>query len=163
MKKPFIFLIILIVALSGMLQAQEVPAVLTDDDIEHFIKTFKPMTAELEAMGHNMESDDEADPMAGFAGIRASFEEIMAHEEVIEILKKYDWDEHFLDTFIAVSMGYFYNTMNLELDKMEEDERNMAKPMMDMLMDQMKILVNEKDIELLQSHMTELDAVFDEE
>ena len=162
MKKPFIFTLIMLVTLSGMLQAQEVAAVLTDDDIEHFIKTFKPMTAELEALGHNMESDDESDPMADFASVRASMEEIMVHEEVLAVLKKYDWDEKFLDTYIATSMGYFINKMNFELSKMEEDEKEMAKPMMDMFMTQMKQLVNDKDIELLQPYTSELDALFEE-
>ena len=107
------------------MRAQEAPAVLTDNDIEHFIKTFKPMTAELEEHGHTMEEENEPDPMAGFANIRTAMQEMMAEDEVITILKKYDWDENFIDTYIAVSMGYFYNKMNMELNKMEDDEKAM--------------------------------------
>lgn len=162
MKKLYGFLTIFLVIISGLLKAQEVAAVLTDDDIEHFIKTFKPMTAELEEKGHTMEEENEPDPMAGFANIKVAMQEMMVEAEVIAILKKYDWDENFLDTYIAVSMGYFYNKMNMELNKMEEEEKAMAKPMMDMFMTQMKMMVNDKDIEMLQSHMSALDAVFED-
>ena len=52
MKKLYGFLTIFLIIISGLLRAQEAHAVLTDNDIEHFIKTFKPMTAELEENGH---------------------------------------------------------------------------------------------------------------
>lgn len=94
----------------GSLRAQEVKAVLNNDDIKHFIETFKPMTVELDALGHDFKDEKETEdenPMAAFANMRATMKEIMSEKEVLAILKKYDWDENFLDTYIAVNMGYF--------------------------------------------------------
>ncbi len=166
-KLPILCLLFLF--FGGFLQAQEVKAVLNDGDIEHFIKTFKPMTAELDALGYNFEDEDEddneeenedEDPMAAFANMRAEMKEIMSENEVLTILKKYDWDEDFLDTYIAVSIGYSYNKVNNELEDMDESEKEMAKPFMDLFLDQFRLMVHKDDLKMLQDHMTALDAVF---
>ena len=66
------------------------------------------MTEELETLGHKFDEsdDDETNPMASFADMRNKMQVLMAKDEVLTILKKYDWDETFLDTYIAVSMGF---------------------------------------------------------
>jgi hypothetical protein len=165
LSKP-LFLCFFFLLFAETLKAQEVQPVLKDGDIEHFIKTFKPMTEELDALGHDFEDEeedeDEMDPAAAFANLRASMKEIMAKDEVLTILKKYDWDENFIDIYIAISMGYYYNKMNNELEKMDDEEKEVSKPFMDLFLDQFKLLVHKKDLEMLQDHMKELDVVFEE-
>ena len=150
----------------GTVQAQEISPVLKNGDIDHFIKSFKPMTTELEALGHTFnasdENDNEMNPMADFANMRMKMKEVMSKNEVLTILKKYDWDENFLDIYIAVSMGYFYNTINMELDKMDDAEKEMAKPMMDMFLNQITLMVHKDDIEMLKPRMADLDIVFED-
>jgi hypothetical protein len=147
-----------------ILQAQEVKAVLKNGDVEHFIRTFKPMTEELDALGYDFEDEDEeeANPMAAFANMRATMKEIMTENEVSTILKKYDWDENFIDVFIAISIGYAYNKMINEIEKMDDSEKEMAKPFMDLFLDQFRQMVHKKDLEMLQSHMAALDPLFEE-
>jgi hypothetical protein len=163
-KVPILCLSFLLFA--GILQAQEVKAVLKDGDIEHFIKTFKPMTAELDALGYDFEDEDEdedeQDPAVAFANMRASMKEILSENEVSTILKKYDWDEDFIDVFIAISIGYSYNKMTTEFEKMDESEKEVTKPLMDLFLDQFRSMVNKKDLDMLQEHMTALDVIFEE-
>jgi len=154
------------------LQAQEVPAVLKEGDVEHFIETFHPLENELDALGHNFdmgeeeedeeEDEDATDPMAAFTNMRAKIKIMMSEDEVLTVLNKYDWDENFFNIYIAVSMGYYVNKMNNEMEKMDESEKEMAKPFMDMILDQMKMMVHDKDILMIQDHMTALDVVFEE-
>lgn len=44
---------------------------------------------------------------------------------------------------------------------MDEAEKEMAKPMMDLFLNDFRLLVNKDDTELLQGYMAELDAVFE--
>ncbi len=161
LMNKFFFLIVFLSC--GFIQAQDIKPVLEDGDIEHFISTFKPMIAELEALGHTMSEDnDDTDPMAGFTEMSSYIQEIMTKNEVMEILEKYDWAEDYGSKYIAISMGYFYNTINMELDKMSDEEKEMAKPMVDMFLNQIVLMVHKDDIEMLKSRMADLDAVFED-
>ena len=162
MKNCHTFILCLFIGI-GSLSGQEIKAVLTNDGIDHFIKSFKPMTAELEALGHTMNEDSEdTNPMAGFASLSGYIQGLMTKDDVTSILEKYDYDEKYGFTYIAISMGYLYNTMNSELEKMDAKEKEMAKPIMDMFLNQILLMVHKDDIEMLKSRMADLDAVFED-
>ena len=160
--KSLIALLVLLFPIVCVAQTTEVAAVLNDGDVQHFIKTVKPMTEELEALGHSLETEEEeVNPMDPLGSMRAVMNAMMARDDVMSILKKYDWDESFANTYLAIGAGYSYLKVTQEFESMPEDQKAQAQGMIDMMTQQFKTMVHDDDIAAVQPHMDALDVVFE--
>jgi len=147
------------------LKAQQSEPILTDGDIQHFITTYKPMIAELEALGHDFDSDideEEINPGNMFAAIGAAMQSIAAQSDVKAILDKYEWDEQFFPKFMAIATGFSYHKMDVALEEMTEEEKQYGEAMINMLKEQMAMRVHEDDLALVKPYLDELEAVLED-
>ncbi len=142
--------------------AQGTGPILNEEDVSRFIETYRPMTQELEALGHDLDMGEDENTENMFATMNASIAALMANNEVSAIINKYGWDEKFGMVFMTISFGYMYNTMAREMEALPDEQKEQVKPMMDMMLGQIRSVTHEKDLELVKSYLTELDPVFKE-
>jgi len=146
------------------LKAQQIEPILTNGDIQHFISSYKPMMAELEALGHDFDSDieEEINPGNMFSAIGAAMQGIAAQSDVKAILDKYEWDEQFFPKFMTIGMGFSYHKMDEALEEMSEEEKQYGEAMINMFKGQMATMVHEDDLTLLKPYLDELEEVLED-
>ena len=158
MKKLIITLFVLSISLPALCQAP--PAVLSMADIDRFIETVKPMTAEFEAIPE-LNEDLEEEELESYEAVLQSFKEISDYEEARNIITKYGWDvDDYPQKMIAITWGTTYILMMKYTEEMPEEQ---AKAFRDLYGDQYSKLVNEADLDLIKSRIADLEKVFKEE
>ena len=161
--KNYLLFICIIVTLG--LKAQQSEPILSDGDLQHFIATYKPMIAEMEALGHDLDSDfddEEINPGNMFAAIGAAMQNIAAQSDVKAILDKYDWDEQFFPKFMTIGMSFSYHKMDVALEEMTEEEKKYGEAMINMFKEQMATMVHENDLAMVKPYLDELEGVLED-
>lgn len=120
-------------------------------DVEKFIKTYKPLSADLEALGSRF------DNIQDYNMIQA----LSANKEVNDVLKKHGWDEQWLGKFMTISMSYMMVKMDEQLSEMSADEREQFEQYMGASFGPIKEMITEPDVQMVKERVTELDALFD--
>lgn len=148
MKK---LLFILCLSISG-LWAQEVSSILSDGDIDKFIKTYQPLAKELEALGDDWEKVQNP----------TTAEAMEASSEMNAVFKKYGWDEDYLQKFSTIISGTAYVGVLQQMDEMDDTQ----KQMMQGYMTQMKSLygtnISEEDVKKIKPRYKEIMEVIEE-
>ena len=101
-------------------QAQESSlhtAILSDADIDLFIKSFKPLNEDLIKLGDQYQNLNDPTALKAFA----------SSEKVKSIFKKHGWSEGYYSKFTAITMSYASIQIDDELNKLPEDQRKMME------------------------------------
>ena len=125
---------------------------LSASDIEKFVKTFPAIVKELDEIGKEIDEQDQG-----------AFTEVFRAPEVLSILEKHDWDsEEFLKKYAVIMNGYAYLKMEEQMSGMSEDEKKIMGGMMEQSVKAFRNFVNDEQLEVIKSHMDDLDPVFEE-
>lgn len=122
-------------------------------DIDKFIKTYAPVTKEIEELGKDLTTM--RDPTI--------LESLSANEQVQQILNKYGWDEQWMGKWISLSMSYGIVKMEQEVANLPADQREQYEQILASSTSQMRAMVTEQDIKLVEKRMKELDQVFEQD
>lgn len=141
--------ILFILTLTFASAQEELPAVLTNDDISLFIKSYKPLKKDLMKLGDEYENI--SDPTA--------LQSLEANEKAQAIFNKYGWDNDYISKFNAIIKGYAYVKVKNELDLLPEDQKKYMAPTLDM----MKLQVNLEDAKKVANKVNELDIILEDE
>lgn len=118
-----------------------VTAVLSEATVDRFIKSVKPMNAELKELGYDLTTE----------------QELVTTVKVMAIMEKYGWNESFAQEFASITLGFSYLKMMENIDKMPEEQQQAMK---DMYINQYKNLVHDDDLKLIKLKLTEIEAAF---
>lgn len=170
-KKIFAFAILLVVAVSCF--AQTAPKkVLTAADVDNFIKNYRALDTEFEALGdkydeyfsaYETDSMDES-PAASMAAIRSA----TIPAEITAILKKYGFGENGFEKIIVIGMGY--GALALELAIKEEMGSVEMTPEMKPYIDgayaqvnQLKAGIHKDDLSLISARLDKIAPIMEDE
>jgi len=132
--------LVLIAALAGFAFAGEDPKpILKKGDVEKFIKTYPALSEELDKFGIELE---------GEAGNYTVPEPLRYNQELLGILKKHGWDEHFFAAVGTIMRGYINIVYKQEVKSMDkevaeaiekiEGDPNLSDAMKKQMVEQMK-------------------------
>jgi hypothetical protein len=145
-----ILLITFCVVLSIAKAQNEAPkAVLSDADIDLFIKTYKPLSKDLEKLGDKY--DDISDPT-----VKEAFR---TSNEVQAIFEKHGWNNDYYSKFSAIMMCFAFIQIDEELAKLSEEDRKMMAPYLSNYTNQ----INNADIKKVKTRIKELEVVLTED
>lgn len=137
---------------SALLMAQEVMTVpLEDGDLDRFIKTYKPLTADLEDLGQKFDETKDYSMMQTLA----------ANSEVKAVFDKHGWNDQWMGKWMTISIAYGIAKLDEELTKMPEDQRIKYEQYMAASSTQLRAMVTDKDVELVKERISELDQILD--
>jgi len=119
------------------------------DDLSRFIKTFKPMTDELEALGANYEAMTQMNAL----------DALKANSELLNVLEKYGWDENSLMKWARIGIGFSYVKMEEQMDQIPEAQRAQFEAAMQMQENSFNITDKEKD--LIRDRVSELEVLLE--
>jgi hypothetical protein len=175
-----VFVLVILFTLSAMVLADEPEKpkpILKPGDVEHFIKTFPLLKAELKK--YEVKYDAKSGNMTYPEAIKAS-------SEFLGILKKHGWDEHYFEKTAAICMGYSTIVSGKAMKEadpqiakaMKEIESNphLSDAMKKQMIEQMKTVkgamkeqqkvvkkyAHKADIELIKPHIDDLKKVFEQ-
>ncbi|MEQ8325108.1 MAG: hypothetical protein RIC15_06175 [Vicingaceae bacterium] len=151
MKKLFgtgLLLFFFSINLIGQEAVEPPKAVLDNGDIEKYAETIYPMAVELEKLGMKMDGKED--------NVAANW---AANVEGQAILSKYGWNETFAIKFAAITWGFTYLKMKVEVDKLPDDQKAQVQAMMP-LFSTYESLVHPDDVKLVESNMEILEPAF---
>ncbi len=119
------------------------------NDLSRFIKTFKPMTEELEALGANYKAMTQMNAL----------DALKANNELLNLLEKYGWDENSLMKWAKIGTGYSYVKMEEQMEQIPEAQRAQFEAAMQMQGVNFNITDQEKD--LIKGRISELEELFE--
>lgn len=154
----YLFIIIGVLFCSIALAQEPPTAMLSSADVTKFIKTYKPLINDLEALDVKYVTDvDVSSPAAAMAKAYA------ANAEVKAIFSKHGWSEDFAKKISAITAAYGYLAMEKEmnLDEMPDEQKAMAKQMLDQAGQQFKAMVHDKDINIVRDKYDDLKVMMD--
>lgn len=131
----------------SLVNAQTPPAVLSGSDIDKFIKTLKPMSEELDALGVELD------------GVENLSEQLSANAKVMAVLNKYGWDSKMWMKWSSIAMCYAKIKMDEELAALPAEQRAQMKEMMKLAGQSIDSMVNPEDLKLVKAKVSQLDAV----
>lgn len=139
--------------LLSTIQAQDTTpkAMLSTADIDLFIKTYKPIAAELESLGDQYNNIQ--DPTVANA--------FKTNEKVKSTFKKYGWTNDFFEKITAITLGYTFIKSEEEISKLPEDQRKMIAESMQSYQANIKSQINDADFQKVKLKMAELDVFFE--
>jgi hypothetical protein len=161
--KPATVALLLFVAIIPVSAA---PArVLTRNVLEKFLQDLPLVQAEMDALENELAeefSDFEMEDDFGMEdgdfptleSIQAGIMAVMMHPKVNAILAKHGWTEAFLQTYVAVMVGYSHLAF-------EEIYQAYPMPQLKEVMDQLSSGVHPDDLALLKEYRTRIEAVLD--
>jgi len=151
MRHTITLFALLAFACTSWVHAQNPVPVLKKGDVEKFIKTLKPMSKELEAVGVNFDARQNQNMS----------DALQANARVMSIFKKYGWDESYSAKWMAITMGYAKLKMEEQMKNVPAAQREQAMQMMKMAGDQMGGAVADKDLELIRSKYDALNTMME--
>lgn len=146
-KKILVFCFSLFLCSSSFAQTTPNP-VLTNSDVEHFIKSFNPLKHDLEKL--EVAYDDVTDAWTADAKIKAVF-------------AKHGWGEDFVPKLTAIVSAYSYLKSMQEFDKLPADQQQMMGTVIDALKSQYKTVVHLSDIEAVKKRLNAVEQVLEKE
>ena len=97
MKQILMAISILVLLFGFVLSDDPVRPVLEKGDVSHFVKTYPQLKNDMEAFG--LDYDSEESELTIPQGIQSN-------QELMAILKKHGWDEHFFQKAMVIITGY---------------------------------------------------------
>ena len=151
MKRFTTFLLIAFLSVPVITFAQY-PATtpLETGDLDKFIKTYKPLTADLDALGEDF------DEIEDYNAIQA----LAANEQVKAVLRKHGWDENWMGKWVTISVSYSFIKMEEEMANLPADQRAYVEQYMSSSMTPLKEMVTESDVKKVRERLKELDELF---
>ena len=113
-------------ALAIGLSAQPSPHVLSQRDIDRFVKDFPAIARELDQSGPNFDREvAKAQEKPGSftpAAVKSTLRAAAADEKVRETLEKYGWNDRFWDVYYVVFVGVYVSMMDQALEQYPSPE-----------------------------------------
>ncbi len=133
-----------------LVTAQNPVAVLAAGDVDKYIKTIKPMTEELDALGFDTSGE----------GTDQLMEAIQTNAQVIALIKKYGWEPNTISVkWMSIGLCYAKLKMDEQLAMMPAEQQQMMKQMMKDSGQDFEAMINAEDLKLVKSKATQLDAL----
>lgn len=142
----------------GLLVAQmQMPetAPLDNGDVKKFLRTYEPITEELEELGKKY---DEVD-MDNYASMKA----MAADKEVQSVLTKYGWDEKWMGKLMTITLAYGYVRMQEEMKNMSAEEKKQFDQYMGAYYTQVQESFTDSDLAQVKNNLAELGKLFDDQ
>lgn len=150
LTKSLISVFLLVFALN--VQAQEkATAVLSNEDISLFLKTFKPLAKDLEKLGEKYQNTTDV----------STTEALFANKEAMAIFKKHGWNELYAGKFSTIMSGTTYLSLIEELDKLPAEQRAFLAPQIEMYRSQVGN-VHPNDLEKIKKNLPEIRKLLEE-
>lgn len=129
--------------------AQNPPTnILNGTDIDHFIKSFNPLKADLNEL--EVAYDDVQDAWTADAKIKAVF-------------AKHGWGDDFVPKFQAIIASYAYLKSMKEFDNVPAEQKQLMTAVMEQVKAQYASMVSDADIALVKTRFNALDKVLQED
>lgn len=144
----------LLMAVCVSVVAQNPVSVLSDGDVDKFIKTVKPMTSELEALGFDTSGE----------GSEELMEAMQTNAQVMGVIKKHGWDPNTISVkWMSITMCYAKLKLDEQMAMLPSEQREQMKEMMKQTGQNLDDMVNAEDLKKVKAKASQLDALMQEQ